>query len=127
VTVYDGAGRTVGSASVEVVSARPELYFYEDNPLRSTSKQAIGETFALVGDEVTVRAEPYFTASDILNDDVLLQWSLDGREIENFGSDPQAITLRGTGGSGDARVGFKLINSESLQFLQDFFTIHFES
>ena len=127
VTVYGTNGSEVGSAYVEIQPAQPELYFYEDNPLRSMSRTAINGTHILVGDETTVRAEPYFTASNISSNAITLKWTLDGQVIQNFGSDMQALTLRGTGGGGKARVGFELRNTTSLQFLQDFFTIQFES
>ena len=129
VVVSDALGNRVGGTTVNLEPAEPELYFYEDNPLRSMSRQAIKNsgTFTLVGDEVSVRAEPYFVASNIFEKNPQMTWTLDGRAIQNFGGDVQALTLRGDGGTGENAVGFELINPESLlQFVKESFTIHFE-
>lgn len=128
VSVFDSSGNRVSGESITITPAAPELHFYEDNPLRSMSRISIGEQFTLVGDEVSVRAEPYFVARDIFNINPVIQWTLDGKHIQNFADEPNVLTLRGTGGSGDATVGFELINQQSLlQFLRSSFTIHFES
>lgn len=128
VDIADATGNIIMRKAVRLTPATPELHFYEDNPLRGLSLNAINETLTLVGSETTVRAEPYFVSADILDKQPRLTWTIGGRAITNKNADPLTITLRATEGAGTAKVGFELINTSSfLQFVQDAFTINFQS
>ncbi|NCN52718.1 hypothetical protein GW943_02835 [Candidatus Parcubacteria bacterium] len=116
VTVYDSTGKTVGSAAVNLEPVSPELYFYETNPLRGLSERAVNGSYTLIGDEVTMRAEPYFMTANIFSQSPLIAWTIDGREVATNETDSGSITLRREGGSGSANIGFRLSNQA--QFLQ---------
>ena len=127
VVVTDANGNQVGSKSIQLVAADTLLRFYEDNPLRGESRKTIGDNFALIGEETTVRAEPYFVSKDIFRNGGVYEWSLNGAVVQNPSPEPQLITLRQTGTGGTAKVGFKLTNTQALmQRVYDTFTIFFE-
>lgn len=60
VTAVDSSGRRLGSASQSIRPATPKVIFYENNELRGLSQIAIQESLPLIGNAVSVRAEPYF-------------------------------------------------------------------
>lgn len=128
VDIADATGNIVMRKAVRLTPAKPELHFYEDNPLRGLSLNAIRDSLTLVGSETTVRAEPYFVSADILDKEPRLTWTIDGKTITNKNPDPLTITLRATEGAGAAKIGFELINTTSfLQFVQGAFTINFQN
>jgi len=113
-TILDTDGTILTKKNVRLGVFDPELYFYEENPLRSTNRKAIGGTLTLVGNEVTVRTEPYFVDTNVFDSHWVYGWRLDGHKIETGNSNPKLITLSKTGGSGTASVGFELVNTKSL-------------
>lgn len=60
VTAVDGNGRRLGSASQSIRPVTPRILFYENNELRGLSQVAVRESLPLIGNTVSVRAEPYF-------------------------------------------------------------------
>lgn len=127
VEVQDGVGNTVAEEGMMITPVRPTVRFYEINPLRGTLERAIGKTHTLVGQEITVRAEPYFVGSGVVEQSATIDWSIGNEPVETTGPAPEIITLRAEGGSGRARVGFALTNPDALlQSVRDSFTIIFE-
>ena len=114
VTVSDSQGRTIASESVIVPNATPEVYFYTDNPLRGLSMSAIGDQYTMLGEEIDVRAEPFYLARNIFTTNPYLQWSIDGQVIDNPNPDPQMITLQNAGGNGSFNIGFSVRNRSQL-------------
>jgi len=126
VTVANSQGTILGGNTILLKPVRPELYFYEDNPLRGLNERALVGTFSLLGDEATVRAEPYFTSKNIFTANSEARWTVNGR-LADYGDDVRTITLRKEGGSGEARVDFSLMSRESfLQSVTESFSIRFE-
>ena len=124
--VIDANGSVLGGEAVDLQPTTPELYFYEDNPLRGIAERAIGNTLTIIDTETTVRAEPYFVAKDIFDVQPITKWTIDGQSA-NYGEDIRTLTLRSEGGGGEARIGFSLVHPQSfLQTVEDTFTIHFE-
>lgn len=126
VEVMDGQGDTVAKKNVLVPIQEPEMYFYESNPLRGLAHYAVTDTYQFIGDEVAVRAEPYYMASDIFSTNPHMEWEVNGRTLQNPSEDPQMITLRNNGGTGTFRVSFHLRNlQELLQGIEEEFTVRF--
>ncbi|MDC1205590.1 hypothetical protein N8083_01960 [Candidatus Pacebacteria bacterium] len=120
----DGTVLTSKTTHIEIPEA--ELHFYEDNPLRGLSRNAIRSPHTLVGDEITVRAEPYFMSKDIFALSPHIEWKIDNETIANPSENPQTITLRGDGGNGRFTVDFHIRNlANILQGVQDDFIIAF--
>jgi len=126
VEVSNSSGRVLGGNAILLSAASPELYFYEDNPLRGIRENAIGSELILSDSETTVRAEPYYVSKDIFLLSRETGWTIDSTAA-NHGDDIRTLTLRSTGGSGTARIGFGLINPRALlQTISKTFTIYFE-
>lgn len=114
VAVSDTNGRTIAQQKTIVNPADPEIYFYENNPLRGVAQNAILSTYQLIGDEVTVRAEPFFMNQNIFTKRHQSEWQINYSAIDNPSEDPQNITLRKSGGNGNFRVSYHMRNLEEL-------------
>lgn len=98
--VYDNNGTLVGTKMVNIPLIQPRVNFYEVNPLRGQSNIAVGNPFRISASEVTMRAEPYHTSFEALQDPAQeIRWRLGGVEVDT-GADPFLITLREQGGPG---------------------------
>ncbi len=114
VDVMNSQGTVIGSQSLSVPMANPELHFYTNNPLRGLSKRAMEDPFILVGNEVTVRAEPYFVGRDILSANPLMDWRLNRSAVSGEAGNPQEITLRRQGEQGNFSLSFHIRNLQNL-------------
>lgn len=123
--ITDGAGVVRGGTIVPVEQHTPQVHFYEERPLRGTAGASI-ETLPLIGEEVTVRAEPFFVSPELADNEAALDWRIDGRAVAGQEGAPRALTLRRTGGSGSATVTFQAVNREALQqHARGSFTVRF--
>ena len=60
VSIYDTAGNLLTRKQHTVAIEEAEIYFYERNPLRGLLPVAIQSPQPFLGQEMTIRAEPYF-------------------------------------------------------------------
>lgn len=119
-------GAVVASSERIVPLSAPTIAFYESSLLRGTLQNAITDEFVLVGEEVSIRAVPYFMARDIFSGAHQTEWRLNGRAIEGDGAVRDVITLRNEGGTGTFLVEFAARNARSLtQYAQHAFNITF--
>lgn len=119
-------GALVARKSIGLPLTKPEIHFYGENPLRGPNNIALNKEHILVGDEITVRAEPYYMSADIFSTQPLLEWEVNGSKIDNPSTDPQFITLRRQSGAGSATIGFHIRNLQQLiQGVEDTFTLRF--
>lgn len=126
VDVINSEGKTVASRSIIVPITEPELYFYEDNPLRGLQTTAISDTYIFVNDEIQIRAEPYYINSTLLSQNPHIEWKLNNRSISNQNDNPQQITLRKEGNRGSFSLEFHIRNLEQLlQGVKEKITITF--
>lgn len=126
VDVIDTNGAVIAGKSIVVPIYEPELHFYEINPLRGMASHALISPFTFIGEEITVRAEPYYVSKDLFSENPFTEWSLDGKPLVNPNVDQQEIVLRKEGGSGRFSVGFHIRNLEQLlQGVKNSFTIQF--
>lgn len=127
VTVFDDTGSVVGKKNMRLSGVEPELLFYEENALRGLTQRTIMDAYTLTGDEVTVRAEPYYVNRESDAEANVYEWRVDGNIVNNTGDDPHNLTLRKTGGAGNASVSFREANTKDLfQYARGSFTIFFE-
>ncbi len=126
VDVINSRGETVAKKSIVLPLAKPEILFYEENPLRGASQIALSDTYYLIDDEVTLRAEPYYMDSNIFSTEPLIEWSLNSKQIPNPSSDPQYLTLQKKLTSGAAKLSFHIRNlKQLLQGVEKGFVINF--
>lgn len=127
VDVYDQEGQKVGEQEEYISTSDPQTYFFEDSLLYGIRPVAISDTYVLSGDEVTIRAVPYFMDEQIFAIGHQLRWIVNGREVlDEQSSEEDLITLRRASGSGTASIGFTLRNERSLtQYANGSFTLEF--
>lgn len=126
VDIYDPQGTLIASETTIVPLVKPELHFYEVNPLRGISERSIDENFIFIGDEIRVRAEPYYIDKSLLSQNPHLEWKLNNRSTTNPSADPQEITLRKEGDRGSFKLEFHIRNLQQLlQGVKDTVTISF--
>lgn len=126
VDVMDTDGEMVTSESIYIPLTDPELHFYEINPLRGMAEVAMGDTFIFVGEEIKVRAEPYFIDNSLFSEKPHQEWKLNRKKVANPNSDQQEITLRRSGDSGSFNLEYHIRNlKQLLQGVKDDITINF--
>jgi len=89
-----------------IKSIDPKILFYEKHPTEGVKyEQAIGQTFTLTQEEITVRAEPYFfSGEDLSASRVIFSWTLNGSPIEQVSRINEA-TLRQEDNALSAQAG----------------------
>lgn len=126
VTISNAAG-VIGRKSVRLTPAEPEIVFYEENPLLGVSGEAFTQLKTVLGNQLTIRGEPYYMNPFKTNSKSLVEWRLNNRLSDNSGSpEINVITLRsdGTGSRGSvslrmadlSKLSAPISNSFSLQF-----------
>ncbi len=126
VDVQSQSGTLLASKAIRVPISDPELYFYEVDPLEGIVPRAVDRSYFFVGDEIRVRAEPYFVNRTLMSQNPFIEWKLNGQTIQNQSRDPQEIVLRKTGASGSFELEFHVRNlAQLLQGVKDSITITF--
>lgn len=126
VDVFNNSGQVIASKSQLIPIAKPELNFYEKNPLRGLSFTALADPYLFIEDEVTIRAEGYFMSRELLSKNVLMQWKINGKSVQNSENEEQEITLQKEGNTGRSKLSFHIRNLQQLlQGVQDDITIQF--
>lgn len=126
VDAFNSAGERVASQEEYITASEPSVAFYADNLLHGTAKTAISRTYTLLGEEISIRAVPYFMDADIFAGGIELSWHVDGEEVTGLAEDEDVITLRNTGGSGTIPIEFMLRNLNSLtQYVEGKFSLTF--
>ena len=127
-TVMDENGAVVAGKTLSIdTGVDPELYFYEESPLRGLSESAITNgTLALIGEETIIHGEPFFLAKDVSTDNVNFVWRINNEETVSENADPHTITLRKSGGSGSVRIDLQAMTTTPLpRYVANAFTITF--
>ena len=123
VTTFDGSIKASGS--MHISAGNPKLIFYEDGPLLGVKyENALNKVFNLGGNEVSIKAEPYFFSKD---DSVDYQWVLNNKEIEVGADKWNSLTLTRDGDeSGSAQIKLTLSTIDRvLQFDDEGLIINF--
>lgn len=126
VDVIDSTG-TVAKKTIGLPLSEPEIHFYPLNPLRGVSAKALISPYPLIGEEMTVRAEPYYMSRNIFSTNPHLEWQIDNQTVVNDVQNPLELTLRrATGQSGSASVSFHIRNLQQLvQGVEESFRLTF--
>jgi len=126
VEVYDAQNRKIAEDSIVVPVVKPEIVFYEHNPLRGLSKVALREPHILVGDEMTVRGEAYYIGAHSALSDLHTEWKVDGTTVNASSEDRQEIVLEKKGVTGRSVISFHIRNlTDLLQGAKESLTITF--
>ncbi len=127
VSVFDNNNTLITKARTNVPITDPELHFYEVNPLRGLLPTALRDPHIMTGNELRLRAEPYYYDPTALqNNNTLIEWEINGSQVENTSDDPFEVTLRRQGETGSFTLGYHIRNlSQLLQGVEDNIRIQF--
>jgi hypothetical protein len=111
VTVSQGAN-VIAEKTLVITPAQTEVLFYEDNPLRGVTGQAFKALNTFAGNQLTVRAEPYYAKPlQQPNEKYILEWRLNGRPIQPDSlTEINSVTLRGSGSQSTASLNFRVVD-----------------
>jgi len=127
-TIRDSSGNLFAQTAKYIRLSKPFLNFYEDNPLRGLSQSKINTDYYLIGDEITIRAIPFFMDTSIYSNIQEPEWRVNNQQIENVGSDPFSITLqRSEGFQNLFMIDFQIRSAKVItQFVQNKFNFSFD-
>lgn len=120
VTIKYG-GESVGSASTVITAAKPFIAFYVKDPLRGVLfDQTLPGVVSLLGQELTLFAQPYYFSNESFGKTLSYAWTLNGEEVTGSDTERGMLTLRQSGaGEGQSSIGLKLENSDDYKFIQN--------
>lgn len=126
VTIQEGS-KVIGSKTIVVPAAQPEILFYEENLLRGTIAKTLDSNHIVSGNQITIRAVPFYTSPFFDNDNIELGWTLNGSTIDNSRAlEENVLTLRGSGSQSRASIGFRLLNNSTIgQSIRSGFNLQF--
>jgi hypothetical protein len=113
--VSDYGGTVIARRAILIPFAKPELHFYEINPLYGIETTAISNTFNLIGNSATIRTEPYYLDSSVFNNPNILQWTINGSNASPD-NNPYQVSLTRTGDPNSSNLDFRV--QSTTQFLQ---------
>jgi len=122
VLLNDGNTKVAWS-SITVPVVEPKLLLYQHDPLRGVLYDRVlglGGNFSMLGNEVTLRAEPYFfSIESAARGSLEYRWQLNGDDASGPNSAQGELTLRQTGsGQGAADINVSLQNNDNDKILQ---------
>jgi hypothetical protein len=116
VTVSLPGGEVLSSRSIFIPIVAPEVLFYEFDPLLGlASRPLLNDELPLLGNSLTVRAEPYYLDTLVFNEPDILTWEVNNVLVNNA-SNPYEITLQRQFGAGRIPVSFGV--TDTTLFLQ---------
>lgn len=114
VAVTDLRGNTVANRAIRIPSIAPEIHFYEVSTLFGVSQKPFNTTVPLIGNTVTVQAEPYYLDSQVFNDPDIKIWKIDGVTSKNNNNNPYQVTLERVGEEGSSRLQFHVRDTKQV-------------
>jgi hypothetical protein len=120
VDVFFGTAK-VGHGEVSIPNTDPALILYYRDPLRGILyDSALPQSVTLGGQEISLRAEPYyFSNASLRSGNLAYSWLLDGTETSGPDSAQGFLTLRRTGGAaGNTTLSVSLQNNDPSQLGQ---------
>jgi hypothetical protein len=126
VSVLNKSGVIVAQQSQFIPIVKPELVFYEKNPLKGQLFTALANPYVFIGDEMTMRAEGYFMSRNLLGSDVLREWNVNNTTVQSDDAEPNELTLQKEGNAASAKISFHVRNlRQLLQGVEKAITINF--
>ncbi len=106
-------GEVVMRKTIEVLSVRPVVYFYETSSLYGLKTKPL-TSVSLIGTSASVQAEPYYLDILTYNNPELLEWEIDGNKSSESAGNPYEITVARDAGTGVSNVNFHVRNLTQL-------------
>lgn len=111
VSISQRDGTRVGSKSIPIPVVSPEIMFYQVSTLNDISPLAITSGVSLIGNEITLRAQPYHLDLRSIGKVGITEWELRNRPL--FGSGYE-ITLNRSQIESASRLDFSVQDSDIL-------------
>lgn len=113
------AGDEIGNRLFEIPSVTPTLSFYEMSTLYGLKQKAAGDRIPLLGDSITLRAEPYHLDLATYLATPFLEWKVGGVKSYGNSNNPYEITLKpaadtARAGNGSTNVEFHVRNLDQV-------------
>ncbi len=126
VNVADLQGNTLARRAVRMTSVQPELAFYEKHSLYGIKNRPLQSNTSLVGNVLTLQAEPFNLDTRVFNRPDIAQWEINKIETDNGVLNPYEITLSRAGIGGRTVLNFHVRSlSEILQGVEDSVVVNF--
>ena len=106
VTVALTNGTVIGKRIQEVSVTNPRLYFFEKHSLYGIQSNPLKNNTPLIGNTMTVVAEPFYLDTRVFNNPDIAEWNLNGQTISNNNTNPYEITLGRAAYGGSTQVSF---------------------
>jgi hypothetical protein len=113
-SVSDMSGKNIAGRSLLIPSVNPEVHFYEVNSLFGMSHKPFSASVPIIGNTVTVQAEPYYLDSLVYNNPDIAIWKVDGITSGNNASNPYQVTLQRVGETGESNLNFHVRSTKQL-------------
>ncbi len=126
VEVFDANGASVARGTAMVGTKRPELYFYEESPLRGLRERALVSPAPLVSQETTIHGALYYVDLGTTLGKESYAWSISGASVPLNAHEGSMLTVEKKG-SGIARLGLTIGSIDAgTQYAQDEIELSFE-
>lgn len=113
--VRNATGEPIARRIFDLFKVNPDLLFYESSGFYGLKQKAARAEVSLIGNSITMRAEPYNLDVKTYNNPDFLEWSINGVTNPNSASNPYEVTLATEGGlSGKTSVDFHVRNTVQL-------------
>ena len=113
-TVNEPSGTLVAQRAIYIPSVYPELHFYEESSLYGPSITAVDKTILMVGNSLTLLAEPYNLDVRVFNNPDVHEWKLGSNTLSNQDSNPYQVTLQRNSSGGVSNVQFQVRSLEQI-------------
>jgi hypothetical protein len=115
VDVRNATGEPIARRIFDIMKVYPDISFYESSGFYGLRQKAVEKEVLLIGNSITMRAEPYYLDLRTYNNPDFLEWSINGVTNANNVSNPYEVTLATEGGlSGKTNVDFHVRNTVQL-------------
>jgi len=126
VTASRPNGEIIASKVKAVATTMPELRFYEQHSLFGSQVFPLRSSAPLVGNTMSVLAEPFYLDTRVYNNPDVSVWDINGIETDNGTRNPYEITLQRSAAAGQVELNFHVRSlQEVLQGVEDSVRINF--
>lgn len=114
VTVADTRGNTIARRGMVLTTVKPDIAYYEKHSLYGVKELPLQSTTAIIGNILTIHAEPFNLDTRVYNQPDIAQWEINSRETDNGVQNPYEITLTRAGVSGSTILNFHVRSLQTI-------------
>ncbi|MEM9336745.1 MAG: hypothetical protein AAGA35_02745 [Patescibacteria group bacterium] len=108
VTVARLSGEVIGRGKMDIPLTDPEILFYPVSTLNDITPIELASPARMLGQELTVRAQPYYLSLDTLTAPNSVEWRLDNQPLSSTLGDTYEVTLSRQGFGGSSRLQIEI-------------------